>query len=154
MKIRTRLKIFGRVVTVLGVTVALLNLRGCFQDQTRADLLRLALAAGHRQGVSITHPAAAAFMKRFPPPSTTNVDEITHIIKMGMVMGTGYASAMPFAYLLRGGAVTKHVADLDEVRSWASESPYPWVAWWVTLIGIIAVLGVDFSEWRERRSTK
>ena len=153
MKVRARLKILSRLVTVLGVVVTLLHLRGCFQDQGRADLLRLVLAAGHRQGVTITHPTAAAFMKRFPPPPTTNMDEITHIIKMGMVMGTGYASAMPFAYLLRGGAVTKHVADLDEVRSWASESSYPWAAWWITLVGIITVLGVDLSEWRERHAT-
>ncbi|HAB54655.1 MAG TPA: hypothetical protein DCE80_21160 [Ignavibacteriales bacterium] len=36
---------------------------------------------------------------------------------------------------------TKFVATLDDVRKWASETPYQWISLWVTLIGFIELVG-------------
>ena len=138
------LKIFVRIILVLGVILSFSDLMGWFQNRDRMDFLHSVLYGS--KGIPVTHPAAKDFMKQFPPPEVSRQGEITHITKVRIDTTGGPAMAGSINYMYRDGARTNHVATFEDVRDWASKSSYRWIAWWLAFFGAVGTIGVDLMD--------
>ena len=146
------LRITGLIVLGVGVIFGLADLRGWLRYDERQAFLQWTLES--HTGMPISEPSAQAFMKQFPPPQEARVRDITHITKMVVRPSNGPVMQASFNYMHRDQSRTSHVATLADVREWAAESPYPWLAWSLALVGFLEVLGSTALQWRrERRST-
>lgn len=132
------LKVTGLILLALGVVLGFADLKGCLNYPERGKFLYWALNS--KVGLPVTESSAQAFIKRFPPPTDARPGEITHITKHVMRVENGPVSQASFNYMHGDTSRTSYVATFDEVRSWAGESRYPWIAWILTLLGFLEVL--------------
>jgi len=142
-------KITGLVFLALGVLLGFADLKGCLNYPERGRFLHWALNS--TVGLPVTESSAQAFIKRFPPPTDARPEEITHITKHVMRVENGPVSQASFNFMHGDTSRTSYVATLDEVRNWAGESRYPWLAWILTLLGFLEVLASAILEWHEKR---
>ena len=121
-----------------GVVVGYLDLSGRFLDQDKQAFLQWVLTPG--VGLPVSTPAAKKFMIAFPPPADSNLSEITHVTKSVMTVEKGPVQSASINYMHRDGSRTSFVAALDDVRQWAQQTSYPFIAWLLSLIGFAEVL--------------
>jgi len=133
------LKITGIIIIILGLILRFLDLKGYLKNKERIAILNWALDS--ESGMSIELPAAKEFMKKFSPPQGEDINNLTHLTKSVMNYEIGGILNASVNYMRKDNSRTSHVATLVEIRAWANKSPYPWIAWWLTLIGLIALLG-------------
>lgn len=76
----------------------------------------------------------------YPPPADSNSSEITHITKNVMKFDKGPVQSAFINYMHRDGSRTSFVATLDDVRHWAEQTSYPFIAWVLSVIGFLEVL--------------
>ena len=91
--------------------------------------------------MSIHHPGAKAFMRRFPPSRVGDRASVTHVTKWKTRIEGGPMLDAAFNYMRPDQSRTEYVATLPEVRAWAAESSYSWLSWIFTLVGFVEVLG-------------
>ena len=138
-RMRRSLKVIGLVILGFGVITGYGNLRGWFHSTERQEFLRWALESD--VGMAIEHPSAQAFIRRFPPPENARPEEITHVTKNVVRMSSGEVLQASFNYMHRDHSRTTDVATLREIQAWVAETTYPWLAWSLTLLGFLVVLG-------------
>ena len=141
------IQISGLIIMAIGIFIGFGNLRGWFKKTDRVEFLRWVIE--EPAGMPIDAPAAREFMSKFPPPKDARVNEITHVTKQTIKSAGGPPMSASINYMHRDGTRTIYVATLEQVREWASESSYPWVAWVVTVIGFIPTLLATFFGWKE-----
>jgi len=133
------IRLIGIVILATGLSINYADLKGWLQDSDKVFFLQWSLES--QTGLPLDQTAAKAFMKRFPPPSSEKNGELTHITKQVIrSAGGGLPMMISFNYLRRDGSRTAHVATLYDIREWTVESPYPWIAWTLTLLGFCEVL--------------
>jgi hypothetical protein len=118
-----------------------------FKKSDRVEFLRWVME--EPAGMPVDVPAAREFMRKFPPPKDARVNEITNVTKQTIKSLGGPPMSASINYMHRDGTRTTYVATLEQVREWANESSYPWVAWVVTVIGFIPTLLGTFLSWKE-----
>ncbi|MBI2359676.1 MAG: hypothetical protein HYV04_12380 [Deltaproteobacteria bacterium] len=133
------LKITGLGALALTVFVNFAEARGWLRDANRQMLLEWAL--NDETGLPIEHPAARAFMNRFPPPAANDRNLITHVTKWKSRLENGPVLDATFNYMRHDRSRTNYVATLAEVREWAAESRYAELPWILGLIGFVEVAG-------------
>ena len=145
------LKATGLAALALGVVLGLADLRGWLRSSSRAAFLQW--AENSRSGLPVSEASAQAFMRRFPVPQSVASGQVTHVTKYVQRLENGPALEMAFNYILADESRTPYVATHEQVRAWAEESPYPWLAWVLTLIGFLeVVLGTGIEWYRDRRT--
>jgi len=124
-------------VLIVGVTAGYGNLRGWFRHADRAAFLRWALET--ETGIPLSDPRATSFVQRFPPPANADRQahgEFTYLTKTAMKSSGGGAPIAGFVtYMHADTTRTGSVATFDDVRRWADETPYAWLAWSLTALG-------------------
>jgi hypothetical protein len=143
------------MILTLGIFAGVGNLAGCFASRERLALLdRLTT---ERHGIPINAPGAEAFRRKFPPPPIAEDDahgSVTHIVKTVMQTEDGTLLMGSLSYMQRDGTRTTTVATFDDVRRWASDTSYPWVAWILTATGACWTVGRGISgKLKEQAST-
>lgn len=130
-------KITGLFILGIGVIIGYGNLRGWFLHPERQEFLKWVLESD--VGMPIEHPSARAFMRHFPPLEDARTEEITHVTKNVQRLENGGVLLASINYMHRDHSRTTYVATLPEIREWAAETTYPWLAWSLTLIGFFVV---------------
>lgn len=144
------IKVTGLLVLGIGILLNLGDLLGWFKHSARVKFLNWVLESP--MGMPIETKPAIEFMKRFPPPPDARVSEITHLTKQRIASLGGPPMSASINYMHRDGTRTTYVATLEQVREWANESPYPWIAWSLTVAGfIIEVLSSTVLDRKENR---
>lgn len=145
IRLRNFLKISGLIILAVGVIVGFADIKGWFKNSHRLTIIDWAKTT--KTGLPITHPAAKAFMKNFPPPSDARPEEITHLTKTVIKsMSGGQPMNVAINYMHRDNSRTSNVATLADVENWASNTVYPWIAWILSLIGFIEILSSSIIE--------
>jgi hypothetical protein len=156
----TWLKALAVVVLFAGVGLSWLDLRGYLRDPDRTALLgelQRWNSSDQPLRVSAEHPGARKLLAVHPPPAGRRVQDVVAISR------SGYARITPSAVPIAEGNVSYHFSDdsrLDvltfgALREWCNESPYDWLAWWVTLTGaILAAAGLVVDAWRTRSAIR
>jgi len=143
-KLKQAFKVFGTLVLAVGIILQLANLKGCLYHKERTDFLKWVKES--TISMSINELPAKSFMKQFPPPSSSQLKEITHITKSVIRLQNGLVYNAQINYMLRDNSHTTYVATLDDVQKWANESEYPWMAFYMTLIGFIITLSSSLLD--------
>ena len=91
-------------------------------------------------------PAAIEFLEMFPPPKGEHLKNLTHLTKDRMGYKSGGIINVSVNYMRKDNSRTAHVANLADIREWSSKTLYPWIAWWLTLVGFIELIGSKFME--------
>lgn len=143
-KISTFLKITGIAAIAIGLILEFTDLKGYLKDKKRTEILNWVLYSN--SGMPIEQPEAKVFMKKFPPPSGEKEENLTHLTKSVMKYEVGGILNASVNYMRKDTSRTSHVATLEEIRSWTNETPYPWISWWITLVGFIELVGNFFIE--------
>ena len=144
------LKIIGLLILASGIILNLANLNGMLKDKDRAEMLRWAMES--KKGIPIENKAAKLFFKNFPPPQD-RVEDLTHVTKTVVRQpGGGLPMMVCINYMHSDGTRTGCVASIEELRDWSNETPYPWLAWLLTLFGFCQVLLSTFFEFKEHKS--
>lgn len=138
------LKVTGLTALGLSTILGFADLKGWLTHSDREALLEWFLEAN--AGLPIQEPAARAFQKSFPPPPEASIDEITHLTKQVIRSENGPVMDGSVNYMHRDTSRTRYVATLAQVREWAAESRYPWIAWALGLIGFLEVLASTFLD--------
>lgn len=141
------LKLIGFAIVAIGIVVQFGDLKGYLKNSERQELLDWVLHAG--SGIALESPAATEFMKRFPPPNNESAKNFTHLTKSVMRYETGGIIIVNVNYIRKDLSRTSHVATIEEIRRWASETPYPWISWWITIIGFLVLLASFYLERRQ-----
>ena len=128
----------GLCILGIGVVVGYGNLRGWFLYPERQEFLKWVIES--EVGMPIENPSAQAFMRDFPPPENARTEKIMHVTKWLQRLENGGVNEAQINYMQRDHSRTKYVATLPEIREWARETTYPWLAWSLTLIGFLVVL--------------
>ncbi len=146
------LKITGLLILASGIILNLANLNGMLKDKDRAELLRWAVES---QGdFSLEDKTAKVFLNRFPPPQST-VADLTHVTKTVVRQpGGGLPMMVCINYLHSDETRTGCVATIEELRDWSNETPYPWLAWFLTLFGFCQVLLNTVFEFKEQKGAE
>ncbi|MBI4355923.1 MAG: hypothetical protein HY597_05725 [Candidatus Omnitrophica bacterium] len=140
-------KILGLTITSAGVVLSLLNLKGFLKYPERLNFAHLALETS--EGIPLSHPGAKSFMSRFPPPPTDSKGTFTHFVKNAIQFtGGGTPLSGTVKYMYPDGRRTAAVATFEDVKRWAAESRYPWLAWWLTVVGLLITSAGVFWDWR------
>ena len=143
--LRTLFKITGLFILAIGVITGYGNLRGWFLYPERQEFLKWALESD--VGMPIEDPSAQAFMRDFPPPEDARPEEITHVTKQVLTPASGgVREPLWFDYMLRDNSHTSYVVTFAQVRKWAEETSYPWLAWGLTLLGFLVVLATTLFD--------
>ena len=79
MILKTCLKLLGLLIAAVGLALSFADKKGWFKDSSRAELLKWVLEAP--DGLSLDTGAARAFRAKFPPPSDSASDDLTHLTK-------------------------------------------------------------------------
>ncbi len=148
--IESKLKITGIIVLGIGVLIGFANLMGWLRYNDRKEFLNWARES--TTGMSIKEPAGQAFMERFPPPEAERSIPIIGINMKTLSAGSGPHMQASIRYRCSDGSYTSFVATLPDVREWAAESPYHWLAWVLSAIGFLAVLGSYLIQRRRERA--
>lgn len=135
------LKLTGIITIGIGLILGFTDLKGYLKNKHRIEIINWVLNSN--TGMSLEQPAAKEFMKKFPPPSGEKEKNLTHLTKSVMKYEIGGISSASVNYMRKDTYRTSHVATLEEIRNWANETPYPWISWWITLVGFVALIG-DF----------
>jgi hypothetical protein len=144
-KIKKYLKISGLIILAAGVIVGFANIKGWFKNSTRLAIIEW--AKNTNTGLPISHPSAQAFMKDFPPPSDTKIEEITHLTKTVIRSASGgQPMNVSINYMLNDHSRTSNVATLADLERWASNTVYPWIAWTLSFVGFIEILSSSILE--------
>ena len=133
------LKVTGLAALGLGVVFGFGDLKGWLQHSDRQAFLEWAVR--QESGLPIQHPAARAFIRRFPPLRLDDREAVTHVTKWKTRIENGPTLDAAFNYMRPDQSRTEYVATLPEVRVWAAESSYPWLSWIFTFVGFVEVLG-------------
>ena len=150
--VRWWLKGTGLTALALGVALGLADLRGWLRQPSRTAFVQW--AQNSRSGLPVSEAPAQAFMRRFPPPEGVALGQMTHVTKYVQRLDNGPALEVAFNYMLADESRTSYVATLEQVQAWADESPYPWLAWVLTLVGFLEVAGSTAMEWYIDRSAR
>ena len=116
--------------------LSLFDLLGWYTDSDKVSVLNWANTSG--AGLSIEHPGAKKFMERFPPPQAQD-KKVTHLTKQVMKSALGGNMLVSVNYMYSDTTRSAYVANLDDIKDWVKETPYPWVAWILSAIGFIEV---------------
>ena len=138
------MEITGIISIAVGLLLGYADLKGQLRNKNRVEILNWVLHSN--SGMSLEEPAAKEFMRYFPPPVDEESDNLTHLTKNVMRFENGGILNASINYMRRDHTRTSHVATLEEIRTWTSKTPYPWIAWWVTLLGFIELVGNYFIE--------
>ena len=148
LKLRVFLKLTGLVILGIGVILGYANLQEWFRRPDRQAFVQWVLES--QTGMPAQEAAARAFMRRFPPPEHSRPEEITHITKHVVRPQNGGVLQASVNYMHKDHSRTTYVATLPEIREWAAETSYGWLAWALTLLGFLEVLASAVLEWREK----
>ena len=135
-------------VALIGLAFQLANLEGCFRNDSRQRFLAWALES--KVGLPMDDPAAAEFASRFPPPAHNGGQRATHITKTTLATSDGAIMSAQFNYMYSDQSRSPHVASLEDMRTWAAETPYQWWAWYVTLLGVLGMACSSILDWQDR----
>ena len=139
------LKISGIIILGTGVILQFLDLNCFFIDKDKAYVVEW--ASNSKVGLSIEHPGAKKFCKAFPLPSDAPQKEITHLTKQIINSSLGGKSMMVSVnYMYSDTSRSSYVANLEEIKEWATKTPYPWIAWTFSFIGFLEVALSYFLE--------
>lgn len=138
-RISNLLKITGLFAVALSLSLQFADLKGYLKNKNRMEVLNWVLNS--KSGLSLATSAGKEFIKQFPPPSGEQIDNLTYLTKNVLQQEHGGIYNASINYMRRDLTRTNFVATLDDVRIWASESPYSWFAWWFALIGFIELAG-------------
>lgn len=133
------LKFTGMVAVALSLLLGFADLRGHLNNKDRMAILNWVLHS--TSGLSINTPAAKEFIKQFPPPPNERIENLTYLTKNVIQQEHGGIYNASINYMRKDLSRTNFVATLDDIHKWASETPYPWIAWLLTLIGFIVLAG-------------
>jgi hypothetical protein len=128
-KISKILKTTGLVAVALSLGLQFADLNGYLKSENRIEVLNWILKS--KTGLSLATPAGKAFVRQFPPPPGEHLDNLTYLTKSVLLQEHGSIYNASVNYMRRDLSRTNFIATLDDVRQWASESPYPWYAWWL-----------------------
>jgi len=146
------LTVVGLIVTWIGILGVFLNLLGYLRYPERVEFSRLVDEEG---GIPLYLPAAQTFMRTFPAPVTDKQDKPTYIVKNIMKFeGGGQPVLGTLRYMYPDGTRSSTVATFDDIRRWASESRYPWLAWWIAVFGVSITTVRVFDEYRILRQSR
>ncbi|MBU1184228.1 MAG: hypothetical protein KJ663_03530 [Proteobacteria bacterium] len=146
------LKLIGFAIVAFGITVQFADLKGYLKNRESQKILDWVLYS--KSGMPLESPAAREFIKKFPPPNTESVEDLTHLTKSVMQYETGGLISANVNYMRKDLSRTGHVATLEEIRRWTSETPYPWISWWITILGFLALLVTFYLERRQTAHNK
>ena len=91
----------------------------------------------------------------YPPPADNNSSEITHVTKNIIKFDKGPVQSASINYMHRDGSRTSFVATLDDVRQWAAQTSYPFLAWVLSVIGFAEVLiGFLIERYKARQGNE
>lgn len=138
------LKVTGMIAIALGLILGYADLKGNLKNKKRTEILEWVLTSS--TGLALENPAAKEFMNRFPPPKHEDMKNLTHLTKQVVRLEKGGVYNASVNYMRKDFSRTNYVATLDEIRDWASESPYPLISWWITLIGFGELVGNWFID--------
>lgn len=138
-KLSTFLKFTGITAIAIGLILEFADLKGYLNNKNRMEILNWVLHSN--SGMSLNTPSAKEFIKKFPPPQGENIDNLTHLTKNIIQQENGGIYNASINYMRKDHTRTKFIATLDDIQKWTSETPYPWFAWWITLVGFIELIG-------------
>lgn len=131
------LKITGLIILACGVMLSLFDLLGWYTDPDKVAVLDWANTSG--LGLGIDHPGAKKFMEQFPPPNNSS-KKITHLTKQVLNSALGGNLLVSVNYMYSDATRSAYVANLEDIKDWVKETPYPWIAWLLSAFGFIEVL--------------
>jgi len=150
-KLKQAFKVIGILVLAVGLILQFANLKGWLHHKERIDFLKWIKES--QKGMPVNELPAKSFMNRFPPPSNSQPSEITHITKNVIHLENGLIYQAQINYMHRDHSRTNYVATLDDVQKWADESEYPWMVFYIMLIGfIVTLLGLISKQ--KKKTTK
>ena len=117
--------------------LSLFDLLGWYADSDKVAVLDWANTSA--TGLSIEHPGVEKFMERFPPPKSQD-KKVTHLTKQVIKSALGGNMIVSVNYMYLDTTRSAYVANLDDIKDWVKETPYPWVAWILSAVGFIEVL--------------
>ena len=141
-------KVTGLALVALAILLGFGNLQGWFRHHRRVEFLHWVLESN--LGMPIDAPPAIEFIKKFPPSAGAQMSPIVYVHKMQIVSEGGPPMAASINYIHADGSQTSYVATLDQVREWASESRYPWLAWVLATFGFVQLLVNTVLEWGQK----
>ena len=147
---KERIGVFGIVATAVGVSLGLCNLLGIFEHSDRRAMLQWTLSDAIA-GLKLDDPRAIAFMSRFPPPRTDK--KLLGVSKNTQRVTGGPIFAATIGYVAEDGE-RLFVATLEDVRGWSAETPYPWLSWLLTTIGMLVTVSAFVVGYRTDRRKK
>jgi hypothetical protein len=147
-RMKTKLKIAGLIIGLIGLLAAFSDLMGWFLDE---DKLHISESVWNSKGgIPRNTPGFEKFLLAFPPPEGVDPNSIAHIVKNVFQMEPNFTFGGTLRYL-SGTTRTAPVASFDEVRRWAEQSKFRWIGWVIALIGWIILAVVEILDILARR---
>lgn len=143
---RNTIKLSGIAIAGVGLLLSFADLMDWLRDSDREKLVEWVLTS--EVGLPINDPTAQAFLRSFPPPPEARADKITHLTKTVIRYEAGGIQSASINYMHTDHSRTAHVATFEEVRDWARETSYRWLALWLTLCGFAQVSAAYIVEQR------
>ncbi len=138
--------ILGFFIFGIGAITGYGNLRGWFLHPERKEFMKWVLESD--TGMPIEHLPARAFMQHFPPPGDAQTEELIHVTKNVMRLQNGGVYGAQINYMHRDHSRTDYVTTLPEIRAWAAETMYPWLAWGLTLAGGLLMFATQVLDFK------
>ena len=141
MSERTRnyLKIAGLVVGTLGLIATLANLLGIFSHPNREAMVGMIRSRGE---IPSTAQGFSELLRDFPPPEGVATEAIAGLATSTDARSGGNVVPIgPLVYIdankPRGSR--EPILTFDELEAWAASSGYPWVAWFISVLGVMVI---------------
>lgn len=137
----------GTVIAVVGLALQFAGLQGWFRSEARGRLLNWVIES--KVGLPLEDSAAKEFAAAFPPPPNSTGRTPTHVTKTVIATADGAVINAQLNYMYSDHTRGPPVASMADVEAWAAETPYQWLAWFMTLFGILVMMSSSALDWRE-----
>ena len=155
ISISSLLKVFIRMVAVIGVIISLWNLKGCFIDKNRQFIYEQLLSENSKYRVSIETPGVDKFLEEYYYPkisSDMRSQTIKGLVLLWVAIGNNPPMSGTVHVEFKNGGRTTSLCRLDELKQWSTETPfYAWLGWWLLATSVFAEIIIDIFNFRKKK---
>lgn len=157
--IRSSLKVFVRLIAIIGVIITLCHLKGCFIDTNRQYIYKQLLSKNSNYRVPIGTPVVDKFLEKYyyskKVPSDIRSQTIKGLMLKWMAIGNNPPMSGTVHVEFTNGERTTSLCRLDELRQWSTETPfYAWLGWWLLATSVVAEIIIDIFDYKKRELKK
>lgn len=153
--VKSSLKVFVRIIAVIGIIISLCHLKGFFIDTNREDIYRQLLSKNSNYRVSVGTPGVDKFLEKYyyskKIPSDMRSQTIKGLVLKWVAMGNNPPMSGTVHVEFVNGERTTSLCRLDELRQWSTETPfYAWLGWCLLATSVFAEIIIDIFDYKKR----